>query len=53
MRRKNIQTNKIRNEKWDITKNTKEIQGILRDYSNKSETLEEMEKFEIHLTIKN
>jgi hypothetical protein len=43
------QINKIRNEKREIT-NTKEIQGIIRDYfedlhSNKLENLEEMDKF--------
>jgi hypothetical protein len=31
MRRKD-QMNKIRNEKEDITTNTKEIQGIISDY---------------------
>jgi hypothetical protein len=40
----------MRNEKWDITINTKKIQGIIRDYfetiySNKLENLEEMNKF--------
>jgi hypothetical protein len=49
MRRKD-QMNKIRNEKEDITTNTKEIQGIIRDYfdnlySNKLESLDEMDKF--------
>jgi hypothetical protein len=29
--RKKTQINKIRNEKGDITTNTKEIQGIIRD----------------------
>jgi hypothetical protein len=38
------------NEKGEITANTKEIQGIIRDYfenlySNKLENLEEMDKF--------
>jgi hypothetical protein len=37
-------------QKWMITTNTKEIQGIIRDYfenqySNKFENLEEMDKF--------
>jgi hypothetical protein len=32
MRRENTQINKIRNEKGEITTNTKEIQGIIRDY---------------------
>jgi hypothetical protein len=50
MRRKNTQISKIRNEKGEITKNTKEIQGIIRDYfenlySNTLENLEEMDKF--------
>jgi glutamyl-tRNA reductase len=50
MRRKNTQISKIRNEKGEITKNAKEIQGIIRDYfeklySNKLENLEEMDKF--------
>jgi hypothetical protein len=40
----------IRNEKGGITINTKEIQGIIRDYfenlySNKFENLQEMDKF--------
>jgi hypothetical protein len=40
----------IRNAKGEITTNTKEIQGIIRDYfenlySNKYENLEEMDKF--------
>jgi hypothetical protein len=50
MRRGKIQINKIRNKKEEITTNTKEIQGIIRDYfenlySNKLENLEEMDKF--------
>jgi hypothetical protein len=32
MRREKTQISKIRNEKGAITANTKEIQGILRDY---------------------
>jgi hypothetical protein len=49
-RREKTQINKIRNEKGKITTNTKEIQGIIRDYfeklySNKLENLEEMGKF--------
>jgi hypothetical protein len=45
-----IQINKIRNEKGQITANTKEIHGIIRDYfeniySNKLENLEIMNKF--------
>jgi hypothetical protein len=50
MRREKTQISKIRNEKGEITTNTKEIQGIIRDYfnnlySNKLENLEEMDKF--------
>jgi hypothetical protein len=50
MRREKTQTSKMRNEKGMITTNTKEIQGIIRDYfenlcSNKLENLEEMDKF--------
>jgi hypothetical protein len=49
MRREKTQISKIRNENREIT-NTKEIQGIIRDYSenlcsNKLENLEEMDKF--------
>jgi hypothetical protein len=32
MRRGTIQINKIRNKKEKMTENTKEIQGIIRDY---------------------
>jgi hypothetical protein len=32
MRRKKTQISKIRNEKEETTRNTKEIQGIIRDY---------------------
>jgi hypothetical protein len=50
MRREKTQISKIRNTKGEITTNTMEIQGIIRDYfenlySNKFENLEEMEKF--------
>jgi hypothetical protein len=50
MRRDKNQISKIRNEKGEITINTKEIQEIIRDYfenlhSNKLENLEEMDKF--------
>jgi hypothetical protein len=50
MRREKTQINKIRNEKGGITANTKEIQGIIRDYFEnlflyKLENLEEMDKF--------
>jgi hypothetical protein len=49
MRREKTQINKIRNEKVEITRNTKEIQGIIRDnfknlYLNEFENLEEMDK---------
>jgi hypothetical protein len=50
MRREKTQISKIRNAKGEITTNTKEIQGIIRDYfetlyCNKFENLEEMDKF--------
>jgi hypothetical protein len=50
MRREKTQISKIRNAKGNITTNTKEIQGIIRDYfenlySNKFQNLEEMDKF--------
>jgi hypothetical protein len=50
MRREKTQISKIRNEKGEIKTNTKEIQGILRDYfenlfSNKLENIEVMDKF--------
>jgi hypothetical protein len=50
MRREKTQISKIRNAKGEITTNTKEIEGIIRDYfeklySNKFEKLEEMDKF--------
>jgi hypothetical protein len=32
MRREKTQIKKIRNKKGEITMNTKEIQGIMRDY---------------------
>jgi hypothetical protein len=49
MRREKTQMNKIKNKKGEITTNTKEIQGNIRDYleklySNKLENLEEMDK---------
>jgi hypothetical protein len=48
--RENTQINKIRNEKGEITTNTKEIQGIIRDYfenlyPNNLGNLEEIDKF--------
>jgi hypothetical protein len=50
MRREKTQISKIRNEKGEITTNTMEIQGLIRDYfenlySNKLENHEEMDKF--------
>jgi hypothetical protein len=50
MRREKIQISKIRNAKGDITKNTIEVQEIIRDYfenlySYKFENLEEMDIF--------
>jgi hypothetical protein len=50
MRREKIQTCKIRNAKGEITTNTMDIQGIIRDnienlFSHKFENLEEMDKF--------
>jgi hypothetical protein len=56
MRGKMMQINKIRNAKGEITTNTKEILGIIRDnfenlYSNKFENIEEMEKFLDTMTI--
>jgi hypothetical protein len=58
MRREKNQISKIRNEKWEITTKTKEMQGIIRDYFknlylNKFESLEEMDKFLVHMTIQN
>jgi hypothetical protein len=49
MRREKIQISKVRKKKGEITTNTKEIQGIIRDYieslySNKWENYEEMNK---------
>jgi hypothetical protein len=56
MRKEKTQISKIRNEKGEITTNTKEIQGIIGEYfenlySNKLENLEEMDKF--LMTIQN
>jgi hypothetical protein len=50
MRREKTQISKIRNAKGEITTNTTEIQGIVRDYFknlyfNKFENIEEMDKF--------
>jgi lipopolysaccharide biosynthesis regulator YciM len=50
MRREKTQINKIRNAKGEITTNTMEIQGIIKDYfenlySQKFENLEEMDRF--------
>ena len=48
--RERTQINKIRNEKGEVTKDITEIQRIIRDYymqlyANKTEILEEMDKF--------
>jgi hypothetical protein len=32
MRKEKIHISKIRNEKGEVTTNTKEIQGVIRDY---------------------
>jgi hypothetical protein len=50
MSREKTQISKIRNKKGKTTTNTKEIQGIIRDYFenpyfNKLENLDEMVKF--------
>jgi hypothetical protein len=50
MRREKTQSKKIRNNKGEIKKSTKEIQRIIRDYfenlySNKLENLKERDKF--------
>jgi hypothetical protein len=50
MRREKTQISRIRNAKGEITTNTMEIQGFIRDcfesqYSNKFENLQEMDKF--------
>jgi Glu-tRNA(Gln) amidotransferase subunit E-like FAD-binding protein len=50
MGREKTQISKIRNEKREQTTNTKEIQGIIRDYFeklyfNKVENLEDMDTF--------
>ena len=49
-KRERTQINKIRNEKGEVTRDTTEIQSILRDYykqlyANKTDNLEEMDKF--------
>ena len=49
-KRERTQINKIRNEKGEVTKDTAEIQSILRDYykqlyANRMDNLEEMDKF--------
>jgi hypothetical protein len=58
MSREKTQISKIRNAKGEITTNTMEIQEIIRDfienlYSNKFENLEEMDRFQILMTIQN
>jgi hypothetical protein len=50
MMREKTQNSKIRNAKGNITTNTMEIQGIIRDYfenlySNKVENLEEPRRY--------
>ena len=47
--RENMQTNKIRNEKWDITTDTEEIQRIIRSYyeSLYATTLENVKEMDI------
>jgi hypothetical protein len=46
MRREKTQISKLRNKKGNITRNTKEIQRIIRDYfENLYSNLEEMDKF--------
>jgi hypothetical protein len=50
MSREKTHISKIRNAKGEITTNTMEVQGIIRDYfenlySNKFENLEEIDKF--------
>jgi hypothetical protein len=50
MRREKTQNSKTRNAKGKIKTNSKEMQGIIRDYfenpySNKFENLEQMDKF--------
>jgi uncharacterized protein YhaN len=50
MRKEKKQISQLRNEKGEITTNSKKIQGINREYfeniySNKLENLEEMNKF--------
>jgi hypothetical protein len=50
MRREKTQISRIRNARWEITKNTMEDQEIIRDYfknlySSKFENLKEMVRF--------
>jgi hypothetical protein len=50
MKREKTHISKIRNKKGEITTNTKEIQGLIRDYfeklyANKLENFKEMDKF--------
>ena len=49
-KREKTQINRIRNEKWEVTTDTAEIQRIMRDYNkqlfaNKMDNLEKMGKF--------
>jgi RNA-binding protein YlmH len=53
-----MQINIIRDKKEDITRNTKEIQRIIRKYfedlySNRLEKLREIAKFMDHMTCQN
>ena len=55
-RKKEIQINKIRNEKGEVTTDNAEIQWIIKDYyeqlyGNKMENLEEMDKFSEKLNL--
>ena len=50
VQREKTQINRIRNEKGEVTTDTAEIQGIMKDYykqlhANKMDNLEEMDKF--------
>ena len=50
IKREKTQTNRIRNEKGEVTTDTAEIQRLMRDYykqlyANKLDNLEEMDKF--------
>jgi hypothetical protein len=56
MRREKTQISTIRNEKGEVRTNTREIQGIFKEYfenlySNKFENLEEVDQFLECMTI--